>query len=78
MEFTQCPSLFDLLSERNGNYCLGTSVVLCNLMSLVGLESRCWLAWSGQRVLCAAEYESKNVPDASFNKCVIYFHSFNV
>lgn len=41
-EFTQCPSLIVLLPEGNGNHCLGTSVVLCNLMSLIRPSQDRW------------------------------------
>ena len=51
-----------LLPERSGSYCLGSSAVLCNFMSPVGLESKCWLAQSGQRALCGASLRVYLIP----------------
>lgn len=76
MEFILCHSHFVMLPGRNRSYCLGTAAVLGNPMSPVRLESICWLAQSGQTVLCAPEYQSENILNTIFKKCLIPFDSF--
>lgn len=76
MEFILCHSHFVMLPGRNRSYCLGTAAVLGNPMSPVRLESICWLAQSGQTVLCAPEYQSENILNTIFKKCLIPLDSF--